>query len=184
MQHTRQDAINILHEYVSSDSLRRHCMAVAIAMEAYAEKYNENKDKWWICGLLHDFDYEKYSTIPEHVTEGVRILKDKGYDKDIIEAIQGHAEYLGILRNTMMAKCLFAVDELSGFLVALAKVRQDKFETMNAESVNKGLKKKGFAAAINRDDIERGITELGLNREEHFNTVIDVFRKNSKELGF
>lgn len=184
MQHTRQDAINLLNEYVSSESLKRHCMAVAIAMEAYAEKYNEDKEKWFICGLLHDFDYEKYSTVPEHVTEGVKILRERGYDEDIIEAIQGHAEYLGIPRKTNMAKCLFAVDELSGFLVALAKVRQDNFQTMNAESVNRGLKKKGFAAAINRDDIERGISELGISREEHFNLIIDAFRKHSKELGF
>ncbi|MBX4196023.1 HDIG domain-containing protein [Candidatus Pacearchaeota archaeon] len=180
----RFSALHLLHEYVTSESIRRHCYAVAASMEAYAEKYHESKDAWWITGLLHDFDYEKYPTIPEHVTEGVKILKAKGYLHEMIEAIQGHVDYLGVPRKSLMAKTLFAVDELSGFVVALAKVRQDRFTTMDAESVKKALKKKGFAAAINRDYIEKGIAELEVNKEEHFNLVIHALKKIQKDLGF
>lgn len=182
MNKTREEALKLLHEYVQSESIRRHCYAVAASMEEYAEKYSENKDKWWITGLLHDFDYEKYSTIPEHVTEGAKILEDKGYPQDIIEAIQGHVDYTGIQRISLMSKCLFAVDELSGFVVALAKVKQG-FQ-MDAESIKRALKKKGFAAAINREDIEKGIIELGISKEEHFNLVIRALEKIKKELGF
>lgn len=183
-ENSRENARALLHEYVQSESLRRHCYAVAAAMEAYAEKYSEDKNGWWICGLLHDFDYEKYPTIPEHVTEGIKIMKEKGYSADIIEAIRGHAEYLGVPRKSMMAKCLFAVDELCGLIVALAKVKPDRFETMDAESVNKAMKKKGFAATINRDDIERGINELNVERAEHFVLVIRALMGIQKELGF
>ncbi len=184
MSISRENARALLHEYVRSESLRRHCYAVAAAMEAYAEKYNDDKDQWWICGLLHDFDYEKYPTIPEHVTEGIKILKEKKYPEDILEAIQGHAEYLGVPRRNRMAKCLFAVDELCGLIVALAKVKPDRFDTMDAESVNKAMKKKGFAAAINRDDIERGINELTVDRVEHFALLIRALKAIQKDLGF
>ena len=180
---TRKNALDLLHEYVKSESIRKHCYAVAAAMEAYAEKYSEDKDKWWITGLLHDFDYEKYPTIPEHVNEGIKILREKGYEEEIIEAIQGHAEYTGIPRKSLMAKCLFAVDELSGFIVALSKVKQG-FNTMDADSVKKALKKKGFAAAINREDIKKGMNELGVNKEEHFNAVIKALKNISTDLGF
>ncbi len=179
---TREESVKLLDEYVQSESIRRHCYAVATSMEEYAKKYGEDKDKWWITGLLHDFDYEKYPTIPEHVTEGVKILRRNGYSEDIIEAIQGHAEYVGVPRISLMAKCLFAVDELSGFVVALARVKQG-FD-MDAESVKKALKKKGFAAAVNREDIERGIVELGVNKEEHFNLVIHALEKIKGKLGF
>lgn len=178
----RENALSLFKDYVKSDSIRKHCYAVAASMEEYAEKYGEDKDKWWITGLLHDFDYEKYPTIPEHVTEGVKILKEKGYPHEIIEAIQGHAEYTGVPRKSLMAKCLFAVDELSGFVVALAKVK--KGFQMDAESVKKALKKRGFAAAINRDDIEKGIMELGVSKEEHFNLVIRALGRIKEKLGF
>ena len=177
---TREEALSLLHEYVKSKGIRNHCYAVAASMEAYAEKYKEDKDKWWICGLLHDFDYEKYPTIPEHTTEGVKILRNENYPEDIIEAILGHAEYTGVPRNSLMAKCLFALDELSGFVVALAYVKQG-FD-MDAESVKRALKKKGFAAAISREDIEKGITELRVNREEHFNLVIHALEKIKEKL--
>lgn len=184
---TRQDAIKLLEEYVQSLSLRRHCYSVAYSMEAYAEKLElseEEKDKWFITGLLHDFDYEKFPTVPEHVTEGTKILRSLNCSEEIIEAIQGHAHYTGVPRKTKMAKTLFAVDELSGFVVALAHVRPGNFEGMSSSSIKKGLKKKGFAAAVNRDEIQQGISELEVNPEEHYDLVIEAQRKHSKELGF
>lgn len=197
----REDAIKPLHEWVQSESLRRHCFAVACAMEGYAEKYlkedklpenNDNKlsdngmknnnllmednnkivDNWWMCGLLHDFDYEKYPDINLHPKKGCEELEKLGYDKEIIEAIMGHNSATGVKRSSLMAKVLFAVDELCGLIVALSKVRPNGFEGMSAESVEKALKKKDFAAAISREDIEKGILELGADRKEHFNLVI------------
>ncbi len=181
---TSEEALELLKEWVKSDSLQKHCHAVAFAIEAYAEKLGENKEEWFICGLLHDFDYERFPTIPAHVTEGIIVLNKKGYSKEIIEAIQGHAEYLNVPRKSHMAKVLFAVDELCGLVMALAKVKPDNFQTMTAESVEKAMKKKGFAAAINRDDIEKGIKELGVDKKEHFTLVINALKEHAKELGF
>jgi len=181
---SREQSIAILHEYVQNPSLRRHCYAVAIAMEAYARKFNENTELWWTTGLLHDFDYEKFPTIPEHAVEGVKILAEKGYPDEVIRGILSHADYTGVPRITPMQKTLFAVDELSGFLVALAKVRQDNFETMTAESVEKGLKKKGFAAGVNRDDVDKGVESLKIPRDEHFNFLIAALKEKKSLLGF
>ncbi len=180
----RKEALNLLNEYVKSESLRKHCISVAYAMEKYAEKFRENKDKYWICGLLHDFDYEKYSSLEQHPFEGVKILKEKGYDKEIINAILGHGNHTGVKRESLMAKCLFAVDELCGLIIALARVRTGNFDGMDANSVRKALKKKDFAKGINREDIEQGIIELGVNKEEHFNFVIRALNAAKKELGF
>lgn len=181
---TRTDAISLLHEHVQSESLRRHCYAVAAAMEAYAAFFKENHDMYWIAGLLHDFDYERFPTLEQHPFEGVKILKEQAYSQEIIDAILGHGDHTGVPRVSNMAKSLFAVDELCGLLMALAKVRQDNFTTMTAESAEKALKKKGFAAAINRSDIEKGIVELGVERKEHFERVIAALKAHAGELGF
>lgn len=181
---TRQEALELLKEWVKSESLRKHCLAVAIAMESYAEKYNENKEEWYICGLLHDFDYEKFPALEQHTIEGARILRDKGYSEHIIAAILSHNEINKLKKYGYMAKVLFAVDELCGLLMALAKVKPANFQTMTPESVEKALKKKGFAAAISREDIERGIQELGVDRKEHFMIVIGALKKRAGELGF
>ena len=182
---TKQDAIILLNESVKSESLLRHCYSVAFAMQSYANKYEpDKKEIWFITGLLHDFDYEIFPTIPEHCIEGAKILKEKGFSDEIIEAILGHANYSGVPRISNMAKCLFAVDELSGLILALAHVRPGKFEAMDADSVKKAMKKKGFASAINRDDIELGIKELGVSKEEHFNFVVNALREHAGELGF
>ncbi len=184
MNITRESSFELLYNWVSSESLRRHCLAVAAAMENYASVFKENSEIWWITGLLHDFDYEKHPTLEEHPTEGVKVLKELEYPKEIIEAILSHGNHTGVPRVSPMAKTLFAVDELSGLLVALAKVRADNFETMTSDSVEKALKKKGFAAAINREDIEQGISELNINRKEHFERVIAALKSHKKELGF
>lgn len=183
---TKQQAINLLNENVKSESLRKHCLAVAIAMEAYAKKFQKENEveKWWITGLLHDFDYEKYPSLEQHPFEGVKILKQQNYPQEIIEAILGHGNHTRIPRTSLIAKTLFAVDELSGFIIALAKVRPNNFEGMSAESVKKALKKKDFAKAINREEIEQGIQELNINKEKHFETVIAALKNNKIQLGF
>ena len=182
---TRLDALALLHEYVKSESLRKHCLSVAYAMEAYAEKYGEDTDKWWITGLLHDFDWEIHPSAEQHPVDGSKILREKGYDEEIIIAILGHGNHTGVKREIKMAKVLFAVDELSGLIMALAKVRPGKFEGMDASSVRKAMKKKDFAAAINRDDIKQGIAELGVQEDEHFILVIiRALEKNKEKLGF
>jgi putative nucleotidyltransferase with HDIG domain len=186
----RQEALNLLHEWVKSDSLRRHCLSVAAAMEGYAKKYDlsaEEADKWFICGLLHDFDWERNPTLEEHPKKGCEELRKLGYDNEIIEAIMGHGNHTGVKRDSIMSKTLFAVDELSGLIVALARVRPGNFDGMSAKSVKKAMKKKDFAAAINRDDIKQGIEELGIKEEDmdgHFEIVINALSGIKEELGF
>ncbi len=181
---SRQDALTLLQEYVQSESLRLHCLAVACAMESYAFFFNENTDLYWITGLLHDFDYERFPTLEQHPFQGSKILREKGYPAEIIDAILGHGDHTGVPRISNLAKALFAVDELSGLLVALAKVRADHFRTMSSDSVEKALKKKGFAAAVNRADIQKGIQELGVDRKEHFEQCIASLSGHAAELGF
>ncbi|NCO11562.1 HAD family hydrolase [Candidatus Pacearchaeota archaeon CG_4_9_14_0_2_um_filter_39_13] len=181
---TRSDALQLLKEWVQSESLRNHCLAVACAMEGYAKKMSlrkEESDIYWITGLLHDMDYERYPDISIHPIKGCEELRKEGYPEEIIEAILGHNEATGIKRYTKMAKTLFAVDELSGLIVALSKVRPSGFSGMNAKSVDKVMRKKDFAANINRDDIRKGMDEIGVSQDEHFQTVIDSLSNMEKE---
>lgn len=181
---TRAEARELLNEWVVSESLRRHCLAVEAAMRAMARHYGGEEERWGIAGLLHDFDYERYPDPRDHPLRGVEELRARGYPEDVIEAILGHASYSGVPRASRMAKCLFAVDELSGFLLALARVRPRGFVGMEPESVEKNLKKKGFAAAINREEIARSIEELGADRREHLARVIAALGEVAGELSF
>lgn len=179
-----QEAKNILHEFVESESLRQHCMAVAASMRHFAQKAGLEEDeveKWHVTGILHDFDYEKYPD--EHPAKGEEILKERNVPEDIIRAIQSHATYSGVSRDSQMEKTLFAVDELSGFVVAVALVRPDKMQGMKPKSVKKKLKAKGFAAKVNREDIEQGIEELGIEKDELIQGVIEALAEASEELG-
>ena len=151
-------------------------------MRAYARKFGEDENKWGICGLLHDFDYEKFPT--EHPAKGNEILRAKGYPEDMLEAIMGHGNHTGVARKTKLAKTLYAVDELAGMVMAGAYVRPTHLEGMKPKSVKKNIKKKGFAAAINRDEIEEGIQDLGVDKDEHIALVIEAMRGISKDLGF
>ena len=182
MNISREEAWRLFNEYVDSGSLQKHSLAVEAAMRAYSRKHGEDEEKWGICGLLHDFDFEKYPD--KHPYTGVEILKEKGYPEDITEAILGHALYTGVPRESLMAKCLYAVDELCGFIYALACIRPTKLEGMAPKSVKKNLKKKGFAANINREEIEQGIEELGVDRDEHIALVIEAMQEIAEELGF
>jgi len=181
---TRKDAIELLHEYTKTDSLRRHALGVEQAMRKMAEKYHGDPNEWGITGLMHDFDYEMYPTMEEHPYKGNEILKSKGYPDSITQAIMGHATYTGVARETDMAKSLFAVDELTGFIFAVTYVRPSKsiFE-VKPRSVKKKLKQKSFAASVVREDIFLSVDELGLDLTEHVQFVIDALSEKAEELG-
>ena len=180
----REDAIKLLHKYTKTDSLRRHALGVEQAMRKMAGKYKGDPDEWGITGLMHDFDYEMHPTIEEHPYIGNEILKSKGYPESITQAIMGHATYTGVSRETDMAKALFAVDELTGFIFAVTYVRPSKsiFE-VKPKSVKKKLKQKSFAASVLREDIFQSVEELGVDLTEHIQFVIDALAEKAEELG-
>jgi len=174
-----------MHEWTESEALRIHMECVASCMAAYAEEYEpDQKSRWVICGLLHDFDYERHPSEEEHPFVGIKHLREQtDVDEEILNAILGHAEYSGTPRESMMAKCLFAVDELAGFIVACAKVRPNGMADLQPKSVKKKLKDKAFAAAVSREDIRRGIAELGVDETEHIQRCIDAIRAERERLG-
>ncbi|MBE2217525.1 MAG: HDIG domain-containing protein [Ignavibacteria bacterium] len=177
-------ALEIVHEFVKNENLRRHMYAVAEAMKQYARKFGEDEDKWAAVGLLHDFDWEIHPTAEEHPIKGSAILRERGYDEEIIRAILSHADYTGVSRDSLMEKTLFAVDELSGFLVACAMVQPSKkIEDVKVESVIKKMKKKEFARNVNRDDIVNGAAGLGVPLEEHIAFVADAIKGISDKMG-
>jgi predicted hydrolase (HD superfamily) len=180
----RTDAQQLLESYVSSESLRGHCRGVAISMEWQARKHNLNdheREQWYIAGLLHDFDYEQFphTTPPDgHPYKGVSILREQGVNETILEAILGHALYTGTPRTTLMAKTLFAVDELSGLITACIWVRPDKsYQSLEVSSVRKKFKDKAFARGCNRDDIQLGAEELGVELDVLIQEIITAFRE-------
>ena len=180
----RSDAYALVCRYTQSDSLRRHMLAVEAAMRAYARKLGEDEEKWGIVGLLHDFDYEKWPDPPDHPVQGAKILAEHGYPSDVIYAIKSHADYLtDCPRVSRLDKTLYACDELCGFITACAMVRPEKLAGMTASSVRKKLKSKGFAAAVNRDDIARGAADLGVDLDEHINFCIAAMQEIAPELG-
>src|SRR5436853_3177751 len=189
MQPTRNDALALQHEYTQSDSLRKHMLAVEAAMRAYATKFGEDPHRWGLAGLIHDFDYEKFpnsehSATEEHPAHGVRVLRERGWPEDILQAILGHATYSGVARETLMAKTLFAVDELSGLITATALVRPTKsLHEVDARSVRKKMKDKAFAKGVNRDDVINGAQELGVELDDHISFVIASMQARAADLG-
>jgi putative nucleotidyltransferase with HDIG domain len=179
----RQEAWNLLCEWTESDSLLKHMLAVEAAMRAYARKFGEDEEKWGVTGLLHDMDYEKHPTPDEHPMVGVEELERRGYPDDVLHAIKGHADYLDVPRDTLMSRTLYAVDELSGFIMAVALMRPDGLEGLKAKSVRKKMKQKSFAAAVNREDIVRGAEELGVDLNEHIEFVASALAQESDALG-
>jgi predicted hydrolase (HD superfamily) len=186
---SRADTLALMHEYTASESLRKHMLAVEGAMRAYAQKFGEDEGRWGITGLIHDFDYERFpnnahSPTEEHPSEGVRILRGKGYPDDILEAILGHAQYCNTPRQSQMAKALFAVDELTGLITATALVRPSKsVHEVEAKSVRKKMKDKAFARGVSRDDVINGAAELGVDLDEHITFVIAAMQARSADLG-
>lgn len=183
---TRDDAWQLLCEYTQSDSLRKHALAVEAAMRHYATHFGEDVERWGVTGLLHDFDYERWPAPPAHTREGAAILRARGVEEEIIGAILSHAEWnlADYPRDRPIRKALFAVDELCGFLTAVAYVRPDKLAGLTASSVRKKLKQKSFAAAVKREDIEAGAALLGLPLDEHFAHVIAALQGAAAALGF
>ena len=180
----REDAMKLLYEYTKTDSLRRHALGVEQSMRKMAVKYNGDPNEWGITGLMHDFDYEMHPTIEEHPYIGNEILKSKGYPESITQAIMGHATYTGVSRETDMAKALFAVDELTGFIFAVTYVRPSKsIYEVKPKSVKKKLKQKSFAASVLREDIFQSVEELGGDLTEHIQFVIDALAEKAEELG-
>ena len=186
---TRADALALMHEYTQSDSLRKHMLAVEAAMRAYAVKFGEDPDRWGLAGLIHDFDYERYpnaehSPTEGHPAHGVRVLRERGWPEDILDAIMGHGTYTGVPRTSLMAKALFAVDELTGLVTATALVRPSRsINEVDARSVRKKMKDKGFARGVNRDDVLQGARELGVDLDEHIQFVIGAMRRVAEPLG-
>ena len=170
----------LMWEWVKSEALRTHMECVAACMHSYCKGNESEKEQWAVAGLLHDFDYEKHPSIEEHPFVGVNYLKkNTDISKEIIDAILGHATYSGVERKTNMAKTLFAVDELAGFIVACALIRPTRLEGMKAKSVIKKLKNKNFAAAVSREDIKIGSEELAMDLNEHINNCIQaIFNAN------
>ena len=181
---TREDAWNLLCEYTESDSLRRHGLAVEQVMRKMAQKYGEDEELWAMTGLLHDFDYEKYPTMEEHPYVGNKILKEKGYPEELTNAIMGHANYTKVPRKSLMAKALYAADEISGFIFAVTYVRPSKsVHDVKVKSVKKKLKQKSFAASVNRAEVYEGPEELGVPLEEHIQFIIDALKEKAEDLG-
>ncbi|MHC4977249.1 MAG: HD domain-containing protein [Planctomycetota bacterium] len=175
------EARALMHEWTESEALRGHMEAVAACCRSYAELLDaQSVDRWEVCGILHDFDYQKHPTEEEHPFVGVRHLESIGVDEEIREAILGHAEYSGVARESAMAKALFGVDELAGFIVACAKVRPNGISDLAPKSVKKKLKDRAFAAAVSRDDIANGHADLeplaGLDMTAHIQRCIDAIR--------
>jgi putative nucleotidyltransferase with HDIG domain len=186
---TRDEALALMHEYTPSDALRKHMYAVEAAMRAYARKSGEDEEVWGLVGLLHDFDYERYPNPDrlandQHPSTGVKLLRERGFPDASCRAILGHASYTGVPRESAMAKTLFAVDELCGFLVACALVRPSKsLNDLEVSSVKKKLKDRAFARGVNREEVYQGAAELSVPLEQHIEFVIQALRPVERTLG-
>jgi putative nucleotidyltransferase with HDIG domain len=186
---SRADALALVHEHTASDSLRKHMLSVEAAMRAYAERGGEDVERWGLTGLIHDFDYERWpndahSPTEEHPSEGVRILRARGWPEDILEAILGHALYCDVPRTTAMAKTLFAVDELTGLITATALVKPTRsVHDVEAKSVRKKMKDKAFARGVSRDLVVNGAAELGVDLDEHIAFVIGAMQRSADTIG-
>ncbi len=184
---TRAEAFALMQEYTESVNLRKHMYAVEAAMRAYARKYGEDEELWGVVGLIHDFDYEKWpnderSPTEEHPSTGVAILRERGWPDEILHAVMAHAEHTGVEPETLMARTMRAVDELTGFVVACSLVRPTGISDLKSKSVKKKLKDRSFAAAVNRDEIREYTEIIGEDLTEHIDFVIDAMRSISDTL--
>ena len=184
MTPSRDDAWKLFCEWTESDSLRKHVLGVEAAMRAYAREYGEDEEKWAVTGIVHDLDYERHPDLDTgHPRVALEELPKLGYPDDVVDAVAGHATFLNVPRETLMAKALFAVDELSGFITACAYVRPTGIHGLTPKSVKKKLKQPSFAAAVNRDEVRQGAEELGVDFDEHISKVIAAMEERSTELG-
>jgi len=182
--HSRQDAFDLLTEYTKNPNLVRHMLAVEAAMRAYARRFGEDEELWSIVGLLHDFDYEQHPTMEEHPFVGAAILRDRGWPEVVVDAVLSHANYGGVARDTLLKKSLYAVDELTGLIVAVALVRPSKdIGDVRIKSVRKKWKDRAFAAGANREEIEEGAEALGVDLWEHVGLVLQAMQDIAQVLG-
>lgn len=185
----RASALALMHEYTASESLRKHMLSVEAAIRAYATRLGEDPERWGLAGLMHDFDYERFpneahSATEEHPSQGVRMLRERGYPEDVLQAILGHAHYTGVARETTMAKALFAVDELTGLITATSLVKPSRsVHDVDARSVRKKMKDKAFARGVSREDVVQGAQELGVDLDEHIQFVIGAMQSCAADLG-
>jgi putative nucleotidyltransferase with HDIG domain len=185
VEDSREHAWNLLCEWTQSDSLRRHALAVETAMRAYAPRFEGDVELWGLTGLLHDLDYERFpdmDTDDGHPRTALRELEERGYPPELVRAVASHASFLGVSRDSPMEKALFAVDELSGFLLACAYVRPEGLVGMTPKSVKKKMKSPAFAAAVSREDLTTGAAELGVEFDEHVAFVIAALGERRDEL--
>jgi putative nucleotidyltransferase with HDIG domain len=180
---TRDDAWNLLCQYTKGESLRKHALAVEAVMRAYARKLAADEDLWGMVGLLHDFDYEMYPEPPDHPLKGSQILAEHGYSDEIRRAILGHANYTNVPRDTLLARGLYACDELTGFVIAAALVRPNGIWDLESKSVKKKLKDKAFARTVNRDEVYEGAEEFEVELGEHIDFIIAALRDVAGEVG-
>jgi len=181
---TRDAALEILHEFTKSESLRKHALAVECCVAAYARKLGEDEGKWSVTALLHDFDYEVHPNAPDHPMKGEPILAERGVAEDIRRAILSHANYSGVPRESALEKALFACDELAGFITAVSLVKPGRsVHEVDTKSVRKKMKDKAFARSVNRDDIVNGAAEVGVDLDEHIDFCIRAMQGRAQELG-
>jgi putative nucleotidyltransferase with HDIG domain len=183
LQISREESWNLLCEWTESDSLRRHMLAVEAAMRAYARRFGEDEELWGTTGLLHDLDYERYPSLDDgHPRHALRALEERGYPDEVVRGVASHADFLEVSRDSPMEKTLYAVDELSGFLLAVAYVRPEGLHGMTPKSVKKKLKQPSFAAAVDRDALRQGAEDLGVDFDEHLTFVIAALEEHADEL--
>jgi putative nucleotidyltransferase with HDIG domain len=181
---TRQDAWSLFCEWTESDSLRKHALAVEAGMRAYAERFDQDPEQWAVTALVHDLDYERFPDLETgHPRHALEELSARGYPQEVIDAVAGHADFMGVPRETLVARALYAVDEMSGFVTACALVRPTGIEGMKPKSVRKKMKQPSFAAAVDRDQLRRAAEELGVDLDEHIGVVISALAANADELG-
>lgn len=180
----REEALTIVHEYVKNENLIKHMLAVEAAMRFYAAKFGEDQETWGITGILHDFDWEIHPTLEEHPLAGVSILRERGVPEEIVRAVLSHADHTGIPRQTRMEKALYACDEITGLITAVALVRPSRsLYDLEASSVKKKWKDRAFAAGANRDEIAKAAQEFNIDLWEHVNNVILAMRSIAPQLG-
>ncbi len=184
MTKTREDGWNLVCEFIQSESLRKHCLAVETAMRAYAVRLGEDPERWGLVGLIHDFDYEIHPTLDQHPQDGVPILRERGFPEEVIQDALSHADHLALPRDTPIRQTIYAVDELTGFISAVALVRPSKaVADVTPSSVRKKMKDKAFARAVDRQAMLEGAELLGVDFDEHVAFVVQAMTDNADALG-
>lgn len=188
---TRDTAMDLVREHTTNENLIKHMLAVEAAMRAYARKFDQDEELWGAIGLVHDFDYEQHPTmggdLPKeewHVFAGAGILRERGWPEELVRDVLSHADYAGVARDTLLAKALYACDELTGLVIAVALVRPSKdIRDVKVKSIKKKWKDKAFAAGVKREDVERGAEDLGVELWEHVGMVLEAMQGIAEELG-